>query len=339
MTGRERVHRCLEFDNPDRPPRDLWELPIAHLTHGKRAIQDFRRRWPTDFDGPGLANSGLSSLVEGDPYAVGRFQDEWGCVFRNIQAGVIGEVKEPLLSDWSRLEGLRVPEEALDLDVDAVNRNCAASDCFVNSDCCARPFERLQFLRGSENLFLDLATGPPELFELLRLVHDFYCRQVEAWGRTNVDGILFMDDWGAQRSLLIHPDQWRRLFKPLYADYVRLAHDAGKKILMHTDGYIFDIYPDLIEIGVDAVNSQLFCMDIEAIGQQFKGDIAFWGEIDRQHVLPAGTPAEVEAAVERLVRHLYNPQGGIIIQFELGAGAKLANADAVFRVWEQLTGA
>ena len=98
-----------------------------------------------------------------------------------------------------------------------------------------------------------------------------------------------MDDWGSQKSLLINPKQWRKIFKPLYKEYIDLAHQAGKKIFMHSDGYIFDIYGDLIELGLDAINSQLFIMDIEEIGKHFGGQITFWGEIDRQHLLPHGT--------------------------------------------------
>ena len=100
------------------------------------------------------------------------------------------------------------------------------------------------------------------------MIHDYHCRDIQEWVRTDVDAIFFMDDWGAQNSLLISPDAWRELYKPLYADYCRIAHDAGKYTFMHSDGCIFDVYEDLIEIGVDAINSQLFTMDIEEIGRQ-----------------------------------------------------------------------
>jgi hypothetical protein len=339
MTGRERVRRCLEFDHPDRVPRDLWLLPVATLEHGAAAIEGFCARWPTDFAGPGAVNAKVLALTAGNAYAVGRYRDEWGCTFENVQAGVIGQVKQPLLNDWSKLDVLRPPVAALEVDAVAVNAGCAATDQFVMANCCPRPFERLQFLRGTENLYLDLARRPPELFELLRRVHEFYCAEVEVWGRTAVDAIGFMDDWGAQDRLLISPAQWRRLFKPLYADYVRLAHAAGKKAFMHSDGHIAAIYEDLIEIGVDAVNSQLACMDIADLGRRCAGRITFWGEIDRQHVLPDPDPAAARAAVRTVVEHLYRPAGGVIAQFELGAGARLANAETVFQTWQELTGA
>lgn len=336
MTSRERVRRCLEFERPDRVPRDLWCLPIARREHGAEAIDSFFRRWPRDLDSPGVPNPALAALTRGSPYEPGTFRDEWGCEFVNIQAGVIGEVKQPLLSDWAKLEELRPPEAALRIDVEAVNGACAKSGRFVLANCCPRPFERMQFLRGSENLYLDLAEEPDELEELLRRVHGFFCKELEVWSRTDVDGLMCMDDWGAQQRMLISPQQWRRRFKPLYAEYARIAHGAGKKLFMHSDGWIFDIYEDLIEAGVDAINSQLFCMDLEAIGRRFAGRIAFWGEIDRQRILPFGAPEEARAAVRRVARSLWRPEGGVIAQFEFGAGTRLANAEAVFETWDKL---
>ena len=337
MTGRERVRRCIEFDRPDRVPRDVWVLPIAAAEHGQPKLDDLARRWPTDFGGPGVAQPALAALMEGKVFEVGQYRDEWGCVFENIQAGVQGEVKQPIVDDFSKLDRLRPPVEALDLDIEAVNRACAASEQFVLCGCCPRPFERAQFIRGSENLLMDLAEEPAELHELLRILHDFFCKEFEVWVRTDVDAMRIMDDWGSQLALLTSPAQWRRIFKPMYADYVRIAHDAGKKLFMHSDGHIFEVYEDLIEIGVDVINSQLFCMDIDQIGRRYKGRITFWGEIDRQHVLAHGTPADARAAVQRVVDNLYDPAGGVIAQFELGCATKIENAHAVFQAWQDLT--
>jgi uroporphyrinogen decarboxylase len=337
QTPRERVLRCLEFDRPDRVPRDLWTLPVAWAEHGTRAMDELLGAWPIDFDRPSVTNPSFEALLDGDPYAPGRYRDEWGCVFENLQPGIIGEVKQPILDDWSKLADLRPPREALAFGDDEVRRSCAASDRFLFACCCPRPFERLQFLRGSEQLYIDLAERPGELDELLAIVHGLYCDEFDRWASLPVDALMFMDDWGSQRSLLIDPALWREVFKPLYAEYVRIAHDGGKKAFMHSDGWILDIYEDLIEIGLDAINSQLFCMDIEEIGSRFAGRITFWGEIDRQAILPRATPEECRGAVRGVVDSLHRPEGGVIAQFELGPGARIENAHAIFRAWEALT--
>jgi len=337
MTSRERVRRSIEFDHPDRVPRDLWTLPIAGLQNGEEAVAALARRWPVDFGCPDLPNPALEALRSGSACSIGRYRDEWGCVADNIQEGVVGEVKEPLIKEWDDLDKLRVPVEALDFDRDAVNRYCRADDRFQISDrASVRVFERMQFLRGSENLFMDLAEEPSELLVLRDRIHQFNCDYVEAWSKTDVDAIVLMDDWGSQISILISPAQWRRLFKPCYAEYCRIARENGKKIVMHSDGHIIEIYDDLIEIGVNAINSQIFCMDIAELGRRFAGRITFWGEVDRQHLLPFGTPDEVRAAVRRVIDSLYRPEGGVIAQLELGAGAKIENADAAYAAWASI---
>jgi uroporphyrinogen decarboxylase len=102
---------------------------------------------------------------------------------------------------------------------------------------------------------------------------------------------------------------------------------------MHSDGQITAIIPDLIEVGVDALNAQLFCMDIEEIGRRFRSQITFWGEIDRTWVLTFGTPEDVAAAVRRVRAALDSGEGGVIAQCEWGIGVKKENIEAVYATW------
>jgi hypothetical protein len=140
-----------------------------------------------------------------------------------------------------------------------------------------------------------------------------------------------MDDWGTQRALLINPQVWIKRFKPIYRDYVDIAHKYGKKLFFHSDGYTLDIIPHFIELGVDAVNLQIFCIGIEKIAQ-FRGKITFWGEIDRQHILVRGTLDEIDAAVRAVCSAVWD-NGGAIAQCEFGAGANIANVRQVFKSW------
>jgi len=333
-TPREIVHQTLDFAGPPRAARDLWVLPIAAEQY-PGALDEITREFPSDFTAiPGHEREIVPT--KGNPYVIGEYTDEWGCTFVNIQRGVIGEVKAPLVRDWTADRGrVRFPRAWLTLDRDAVNRDCAATDRFTLANACPRPFEQMQFLRGSEELYVDLADPPAELLAFLRELHAFYCEVFEAWARTDVDALRFMDDWGSQRALLIAPRLWRELFKPMYRDYAHIAHSHGKKLFMHSDGHIAAIYPDLVEIGMDAVNSQLFCMGAETLAPH-AGRITFWGEIDRQHLLPHGTPAEIDRAVREVHHHLWR-DGGCIAQCEFGPAARPENVREVFAAWNDLT--
>ncbi len=292
-----------------------------------------RARFPSDFGNPDFTY-GAAHLRNGTPNVVGSYRDEWGCVWQVAEDGVIGEVKQPPLADWSALAHLRPPYEMLEgADLSRVNASCVASPLWMNAPTTIRPFERMQFLRGTEALMMDMAWGRAEFLRLRDQVHAFYLAELRLWLGTDVDGVFFMDDWGSQQNLLISPAMWCEFFKPLYADYCRLVHAAGKRVFMHSDGQISAIFPDLIEIGVDALNSQLFCMDIEDLARRYKGKITFWGEIDRTWVLTRGDAETVRAAVRRVRRALDDGAGGLIAQCEWGIGAPRENIEAVFETW------
>ena len=99
MTSKELVISTLEFRNTSlRVPRQLWTLPWAN-EHCPEMIQKLDKDFEWDFSGPETAYAQLPK-TSGDPYAVGEYVDEWGCVFTNIQRGVIGEVKETVSVGW-----------------------------------------------------------------------------------------------------------------------------------------------------------------------------------------------------------------------------------------------
>jgi hypothetical protein len=330
MTRRERIAATLRGQTPDRIPRDYGALPGFCWNH-PGAIERIWQRYPLDVADCGYRRPDGS--VQGDPYAIGTYIDEWGCPFENIHGGVIGQVKHPLIRTYDDLAGFKAPTHLLGRGMEDVARTCAATDGFTTMPLAVQPFERMQFLRGTEALYRDLVRQPAGLMELRDMVHAFNLAWVKSWCATPIDCVVIADDWGAQHRLLISPKLWRSLFKPLYADYVSLAKAAGKFVLMHSDGWIFDIIEDLIEIGVDAINSQLFCMDIEELGRRYRGQVTFWGEIDRQHLLPFGTPEEVRQAVRRIRRSLDTGQGGVIAQCEWGVHDPADNIAAVFETW------
>lgn len=336
MTSKERVLSTLNFTNTqDRVPRQLWSLPWAN-EHCPGMMEQLARDFEWDFDGPDTVLK-EQPMTKGDAYTVGEYVDEWGCVFTNIHRGVIGEVKKPIVEDdeWNDVENVHIPEELLTFDIDQVNRSCEQKqDKFLFASCCPRPFEQLQFIRGTANFYMDLMDPSPKMLEFMKRMHDFYSRLMEKWAKTDVDALNMMDDWGSQKDLLIHPQLWEEFFAPMYRDYIEIAHQHGKKIFMHSDGNILRVIPKLIDLGLDAVNSQLFCMGLENL-EQFRGKITFWGEIDRQHLLPEGTPADIDRAVEAVYKTLWK-DGGCIAQCEFGPGAKPENVYQVFKAWENI---
>jgi hypothetical protein len=359
MTSRERVRRALTFQHPDRAPRDLWTLGTIPK-HRKPELDAVLERFPGDFArAPVLYGKGHRAVKLGgeaepldqapEPVAIGAeeahsdavagclvgcYTDEWGSEWEVLEPGVCGEVTRPALSDWSYLSSFAPPFEVLDrLDVSPSFASYEQTDKFVIAHSSVQPFQRLMFLRGFENLMVDLGYETAELLALVHIVHEYYVHELQLLAPVAADAVMFRDDWGSQTNLLISPSQWRKVFKPLYAEYCRIIHGAGKFVFYHSDGHIQAIYPDLIEVGVDAINSQLFCMDIEALAAQNRGKITLWGEIDRQRVLAFGAPEDVRTAVRRVRRAFDDGRGGLIAQCEWGSDNSRENIEAVFEAW------
>ena len=337
MTPRQLVKDTLEFKNSaSRAPRQLWLLPWAQSRHPEM-VERLNREFAWDIASPAVEYAAYPP-TQGNAYERGEFVDEWGCRFVNINPGYIGEVKRPqiLEDDWSDAERVSLPEGWLSFDIEQVNRACAASDRFLLSGCCPRPFEQLQFLRGTANLYMDLMDMPSAMCGFLERMHDFYCRLMTKWAETDVDALYFMDDWGSQRGLLIHPALWKKVFYPMYRAYADIAHSHGKKLFMHSDGDTYAILPDLVDMGLDAMNAQLFCIGLDRL-KDFRGKLCFWGEIDRQQLLPYASVEEIGRAVARVHDTLWQ-DGGCIAQCEFGPGARPENVYEVFRAWDRLTG-
>lgn len=335
MNSRERVQRVLKFDEVDRIPRQLWALPGVWMFR-QEELSEVNRRYQSDFSSP-IFRYGSSDRAMGNCSKAGTYTDAWGCIWHVGEPGVIGEIKQPLLDDWAKLDSYKLPWELLNqADLSDVNRSCEQSDKFILAGTEVRPFERMQFLRGTENLLVDLAYGEKEVYKLRDMLHEFFVKELEMWADTDVDGVQFMDDWGSQSTLLISPELWRRFFKPLYREYCDILHNKGKYVFFHSDGNIEEIYPDLIEIGVNAVNSQLFCMNIEKLGSLYSGKVVFWGELDRQKILPFGTTDDVRRSVRRVASaFLKEKRTGVIAQMEWGVRDPMDNILAAFDEWDK----
>jgi uroporphyrinogen decarboxylase len=100
--------------------------------------------------------------------------------------------------------------------------------------------------------------------------------------------------------------------KPNVKRFVDLGKQVGLKVMLHSCGGVREILPDLIEIGMDALNPvqvDAAGMEPAALKRDFGDRICFHGAIDHQHILPNGTVDEVRAEVRRII-DIMEPGGG-----------------------------
>ena len=307
QTSREVVARTIRFEGADRLP---YDLPSPY---------------GTDFAGVSMAPSPDARPSAG--------VDEWGAVWENIGVCRLGEVKAFPLKDWRDFDKLSIP------DIGDSRRWTAlegarerAGDKFLLADGISI-YERVHFIRGLENTWLDIHEHPEELVMLLDILVEMNLYAIERYAEAGADGYIFCDDWGLQDRLMISPKSWRALWKPRYARIYAAAHDAGMLTFLHSCGHIVAILDDLIEIGLDVIHmDQQENMGLQVLGERFGGRLTFFAPVDIQQTMAHGTLDEIRAYCRAMGAHLGRPNGGFIPRWyadPIGAGHRPAAIEAM----------
>jgi len=182
------------------------------------------------------------------------------------------------------------------------------------------PFERAFEMQGMEKFLMNLAVEPDFAQELLNKNNQL-CMQLMSHFLDEcgdlIDIIKIGDDLGTQESLMISPRMYRRMLKPLHAEMIAMIKQKTKaKVFFHTDGDVFDLIEDFIEIGVDVLNpiqtSAGKMSDLEGLKQRYNKRIVFCGAIDTQKILPYGTPEQVRQEVKRVI-NILGKDGGYML--------------------------
>ncbi len=325
MDSRERVVRAIEMTGPDR-------LPIFHSAlHGftaryPREWRTLRDRYADDFAATGFKEP------EEFGAAIGVEQDDgWGAIWVRTSDEHKGLIVKHPLSDWSALDTYQFPDPLVIDNWSAVPETLAQDkhQKYVMVDGYTL-FQRMFYLRGMENLLLDFGEGRQELYYLRDRIVAFMLRKIEKWLEYDIDGVRFRDDWGTQLALLISPRQWREFFKLAYEKLFAAVHAGGKHVWFHSDGVISSIIPDLVELGANVLNPQFNCIGIPQLAALAAGKVCLLGDVDRQYVLPFGSPAEVAASVGEAVETFASHRGGYVARGELAGDVPLANAEAMY---------
>lgn len=182
-------------------------------------------------------------------------------------------------------------------------------------------FEFPQWLYRMDNYLMYLGLYPDKVVELSEKLSTIHMANLEKWlGAVGpyIDIIVFGDDLGGQGGPMLSPSMYREYFKPFHKQLWNKAKElADVKVNLHSCGGIEPLIPDMIEIGLDAVNPvQITCTDMDAreLKQKYGNDICFWGGgCDTRDILPSATPQEVEQHVKEQI-DIMMPDGGFVFQ-------------------------
>ena len=173
-------------------------------------------------------------------------------------------------------------------------------------------FERAWALAGMENILTYMLTDKPFVHALFDKILAYNLKVIEKSCAYDIDGMMFGDDWGQQTGLLMGPKLWREFIKPRIREMYRLVKARGKLVLIHSCGKVQQIFPDLIECGLDVFNPfQPEVMDVFEMKKTFGAQLSFYGGISTQQTLPFGSVAQVRDEVQRLM-DVVGKDGGFI---------------------------
>jgi len=246
--------------------------------------------------------------------------DEWGVA--EVPGGAYSHFSK-MLHPMERFTEVRQIEEFPLPDVLADYRWAGFADAVrkVKEKGLAAVFSAIQifepawYLRGMDNLLVDMMTDEDmaqACFDRLVRVKVEMCRRIAAAG---VDIMIYGDDVGTQKAMMMNPALWRKWIKPVTQAVIQAAKDVNPDVLCyyHSDGVINDIIPDLIEIGVDILNPvQPECMDPAEVKMRYGDKLSFWGTIGTQTTMPFGSPRDVERTVAERIETV-GRGGGLVI--------------------------
>jgi len=307
MTPRERVWQSIRHQQPDKIP---WHFGCTTPTRIK--LEQYYAT--SDLDE--ALNQHIVKYRTRLPYADIRPNfvcDEFGVVWNRTidrDIGVPEEylLKERLLKDFSfpdphdprRLSGLPAFLST------NPNRFRLISFSFTL-------FERAWILRGMEDLLVNMLSDPTSVDEIMDKILEYDLGMLEDVLKYDIDGVLFGDDWGQQSGLIFGRRLWRRFIKPRVEQLYALTKKSGKAVFIHCCGKVQELFPELIEMGLDVFNPfQPEVMDPYMMKMQFGRQLSFYGGVSIQRLLPYGTPQQIDSEVKRLLDEV-GCQGGFII--------------------------
>lgn len=342
MTGRERVRAVLAHEEPDRVPIIIGTTNATGIK--MKAYRGLKARMGIEgperyiYDWPELGTAlpdeaamvGLGSdaraVLDRFPASVYEraaarpphepFFDDWGTGSKEIEPGRWYPAINPMAAATSLAEIEAYPwpdmsDPSRIAHVAGETKRLAAEGSYAIMGCpwLLFPFERAHAMQGLDTFLTNMLVEPEFAAALLwrieGLCKDLMGRFLDEAG-DELDIIKIGDDLGTQDSLMISPALYREMLKPIHADLISFIKSKTKaKVFFHSDGDIFDLIPDFIEIGVDILNPIQSgagrMSDLERLKKTYGKDLVFCGAMDTQRVLPYGSPAEVRAEVKRVI--------------------------------------
>ena len=301
MTKKERILKSLNFEESDIVPYHFGFTGPAY----KKVSEYYHNENFMKKIGNHLASIEANTDNAWEEISPNLWRDEFGVVWDRMIDKDIGTVKGCILKSPS-LKNYTFPDPYKKGRFDKYPSFTKENpDLFILQDIGFSLFERAWTLRGMENLLTDMILNPKFVDELLDKILEYNLGILKQATEFDVDGCRFGDDWGQQRGLIMGPKLWKRFIKPRLAIMYGKVKEKGLPVFIHSCGDVKEIFPDLIDIGVNVFNPfQPEVMDVYEIKRKYGKNLCFYGGLSIQHTLPYGSPEEVKEEAKKLIKEI-----------------------------------
>jgi uroporphyrinogen decarboxylase len=343
MSLRDRKLRVMDIRGCGWIPCRVGIFPTTWNKY-RESLEEVVMRHPRLF--PGFTRGSVNFGDFGDRVGGRELMDDFGCLWRFNISGLQGQVVKHPLEDWGNLQNYKFPDPERGIVYEGtgtvpwqaveegVERARGVDDIVVGNMPHGFFFQRLYYLRGFRNLMVDLVREPPQLERLIEMLTDYNLALVRRLIKLKVDVIYFGDDLGLQDRMPIGERIFRRFVFPAYRRIFQEVRRSGIRVYLHTDGHVMEVAEDLIEAGVSVLNIQDRVNGVENIRRGLKGRVCIDLDIDRQYVVPFGTPDMIREHIRRAVFELGSRDGGLMMYSEIHSDVPLENIDAVCTAME-----
>lgn len=334
--SKQRVLNSINHLEPDRIPCDYWGTPefdqMLMDDFAVGSLDELRERLGTDIRyiyASGIIYEDRKGLFGPTPRYIGperrafedgSFEDLWGVTRKFIKVASGNTYREVIHSPLRDMTSVKEIEtykkwpRAEHFDYSSLREECRKRKDYAlilgGMPGCATVFIQCWYLRGLDQILLDLVLSPKLAHAIIEKILEFqfeYHRILLEEIGDSVDILMLADDYGTQSSLIMSPRHFQQFFKGPTLKLIELGKKYDLKIMLHSDGNIRALIPEFIEMGIDVLNPiQPVCpkMDPLDLKREFGKDICFHGGIDTQLVLPHISPKEVGNEVRRLMEIL-----------------------------------
>jgi len=244
----------------------------------------------------------------------GLFRDEFGVIWDRRDGSDIGIPYNTVLKE-AKLDGFTFPKPVVsEIRREMKELSELPDDVFKMVNVGFTLYERAWSLRGIENLLVDMLLDEDFVSELFDKIVAYNIACMDEVLKTGVqfDAFYFGDDWGYQNGLIMRPEIWRKIIGPRVALLLEYAKKHDKYTFFHSCGNILELFPDLIDAGLDAYDTfQPEIYNIREVKKTFGKKLSFLGGISTQCLLPCESPQVVYART-REIMEIMGESGGFI---------------------------